>query len=105
MSAETETTESGVLESWLCCAADRKLVVAASPAALTAYEVRQFAGARLGADPPSLTVERLPLGERYRGEATVVELRWAGSDFSHGGSKDGRRLQEWSQSEEEWVDA
>ena len=34
-----------------------------------------------------------------------VELRWVGSDFSHGGTPQGRRLQERALGAKKWTDA
>jgi len=70
-------------EAWICVAGDKKLVVQCADV-MTAYEVRQFAAKRLGTDPSAVVVRM----------SDLVEVRWVGDDYAHGGTLGGRRLQE-----------
>ena len=89
-------------EVWICAAGDKKLTVRCL-SILTAWEVRQFAAKKLGVDPPSLesklSTDGAPSG------STVIEVRWTGDDYAHGGTTKGRRLQERALGAQEWTDA
>jgi hypothetical protein len=89
-------------EMWVCAAGDERLVVRCV-GVLTAWEVRQFAAKKLGADP-SLLDCRSTLGGAPFGDP-VVEVRWAGDDYAHGGTPGGRRMQERPLGAADWTDA
>ena len=88
-------------ETWVCEAGDKKLTVRCV-GVLTAWEVRQFAAKKLGVDPPALD-SALSLVCPF--DVPVVELRWTGDDYAHGGTPLERRLQERALGAEEWADA
>lgn len=87
-------------EVWTCSAGDRTLVVQCR-GVLTAYEVRQYAARKLGVDPSGLDVRPANVEGAAR---PTVEVRWEGSDYAHGGTPGGRRLQERAVGSEVWVD-
>jgi len=110
---------------WICTAGDQKLAIRCDHAMLTAYEARQFGAKKLGVDPPRLDVKLLqeedaspepapeqvpdwrsldPRGSRRSllESVAVIEVRWTGSDYSHGGSTGGRRMQE-REAGKEWT--
>ena len=110
---------------WLCDAIGKKIAVRCL-SILTAYEVRQYAAKKLGADPAGLDCQRISEAVIAPPESApekvpdwrdlsrpapslaavpVIEVQWVGSDYSHGGTPDGRRLQERALGAEEWVDA
>ena len=89
-------------ELWVCNAGDKKLAVRCV-GVLTAWEVRQFAAKKLGVDPSALdsklSLDGTPFG------VPVVEVQWTGDDYAHGGTAQGRRLQERAIGAREWTDA
>jgi|SRR5271166_325486 len=90
---------------WVSSAGGRKLVIRCELNALTWYEVRAFASKRLGVEPFSadLSIERNPAREPPP-SASIIELRWSGDDYAHGGTPGRRRMQERAPGGE-WVDA
>jgi len=90
-------------EVWVCSAGDKRLAVRCA-SVLTAYEVRQFAAKKLGVDPTAVDLKASVDDGVPRG-VSVVEVQWAGNDFSHGGTPLGRRLQERASGAAEWADA
>ena len=87
---------------WICTAGDRKLAVRCA-SVLTAYEVRQFAAKKLCADSTTVVVKP-SVDDGVPHGVDAVEVQWVGNDFSHGGTMQGRRLQERALGAEEWVD-
>ena len=89
-------------ETWVCIAGDKKLVVRCV-GVLTAWEVRQLVAKKFGADPSTLDCTRSKEG--VPSGFPVIEVQWTGSDYSHGGTPQGRRLQERALGAEEWTDS
>ena len=91
-------------ETWVCTSSDHhRRVAVRCVGVLTAFEVRQFAAKKLGVEPGSvdakLTADGVPFG------TPVIEVRWTGDDYAHGGTTRCRRLQERPLGTAEWVDA
>jgi len=80
---------------WVSSAGGRKLVIRCEINALTWYEVRTIVSKKLGVEPFSndLSIERNPAVDPPA-RADVVEVRWTGDDYSHGGTPGKRRMQE-----------
>jgi hypothetical protein len=93
-------------DAWVCTVAGTgKLVVRCEQDALTWHEVRYFATKRLRVDlfSGALSIARNAPGEPSA-NSTVVELRWVGDDYAHGGTPGGRKMQA-REPGGEWVDA
>lgn len=86
---------------WVCISGKEKIVVRCE-SVLTAYEVRQFAAKKLGTDPASVA---LRLSNIEGSAEPTVEVRWTGDDYAHGGTANGRRMQERASDTGQWVDA
>lgn len=81
---------------WICDSGEGRLIVRCAQTELSWHEARGFASKRLGVEPAALQLNKVF-------ESNVVEVRWAGDDYAHGGTPNRRRLQEKT-TEGEWVD-
>jgi len=85
---------------WVCTSGpvedNRKLIIRCEMSALTWAEVRNLAAQRLGVEPGAVDIRSFSDGQ-------VIDLRWVGDDYAHGGTPERRRLQEFTDGE--WVDA
>ena len=87
---------------WICTLGDKTLAVRCLTV-VTAYEVRQFAAKKFGADPASIDVK--PSTDGVPSGDDAIEVQWTGNDFSHGGATGCRRLQERALGAAEWADS
>lgn len=88
-----------VADRWICAIDGHRLIVDCFDI-LTAYEVKHFAARQWGVDP---AIVRL-MPSKSKDDRPDVEVRWVGSDFSHGGTEERRRLQKRAVGAEEWED-
>lgn len=88
---------------WYATAGDKKLIIRCEKNDLTWYEIRTIASKKLGVEPFSedLTILRNP--ENVPAGVNLLEVRWTGDDYAHGGTPGRRRLQERSPGGE-WVE-
>ena len=92
---------------WVCVAGDRKIAIHCEQNALTWHEVRSYAASRLGVDPFSsdFSTHRNPVDGLPSG-VEIVEVRWVGDDYAHGGAPGRRRMQCRSPGDpvDQWMD-
>ena len=63
------------------------------------FDARAYALAKIGEGVQVRSVSPVVAG----GTKPDVELRWVGTDFSHGGTPQGRRLQERALGDKKWT--
>ena len=89
---------------WLCTFGDKKLLIRCERSELSWHDARSFAAKKLGVEPYCVEALRSEIDAVPAVlEWEVVEVRWTGDDYAHGGTPGRRRMQE-REPGGEWVD-